>query len=394
MSGAGSSRAVVAGLCGAALFLYAFYLGSLGVLLPFVGAAFGLGPAAEGRLFPANFGGFIVGVLLCGILSDRMGRKPVLLGSVAAYALGLALFGVAPTFGLALAASALTGAGCGAMETVATALAADLYPERRAFLINLLQVAFGAGASLAPSLAHHLLTAGTSWRLLFLVLAAANVLLLLSLGLQAIPHVRHPEDAVDLAALRGLLRHPAFLALCLAQALYVGAEVGLTSWMPTYFLKRLPGGVPWAGLVVTVFWVAMTVGRITTGSLVGRLPLLRLALWLSLGGAAGAALTLWGHTPWAVMGSVAWAGLCFSGIFGLLLGEAAELYPRAAGTALGGLVAAAGVGGALVPWAMGEAVGTGLGWRAALALLPACMLALAATVRLLDGGAASPAQRV
>jgi fucose permease len=85
---------------------------------------------------------------------------------------------------------------------------------------------------------------------------------------------------------------------------------------------------------------------------------------------------------------VGWAGLCFSGIFGLILGEAAEQHPRFVGTALGGVVAAAGVGGALVPWAVGEAAGTALGWRGALALIPACMLLLAVTVPL--GGRRTP----
>ena len=129
-------RISIAILCCAVLFLYAVYLGALGVLLPFIGASFRLGPAAQGRLFPADFLGFIAGVLLCGSLSDRLGRKAVLLGGIAAYALGLALFSGSGTFALALTATALIGAGTGAMETVASALAADLFPERRAFLIN------------------------------------------------------------------------------------------------------------------------------------------------------------------------------------------------------------------------------------------------------------------
>jgi len=89
------------------MFLYSVYFGALSVMLPFVGASFGLGPAAEGRLFPANFGGFVGGVLVCGYLSDRWGRKAVLLLGIAVYALGLALFGAAPTFALALLASDL-----------------------------------------------------------------------------------------------------------------------------------------------------------------------------------------------------------------------------------------------------------------------------------------------
>ena len=368
----------MAALCCAVLFLYAVYLGALGVLLPAIGASFGLGPAGEGRFFPADFLGFIAGVLLCGSLSDRLGRKAVLLGGVAAYALGLALFGRSGTFTLALLATGLVGAGSGAMETVASALAADLFPERRAFVINALQVAFGAGAGLGPALAHRLLSTGTDWHSLPLALAAANVLLFLALALQPQPDTRHGSEALDPKALRAILRQPVFLALCLSQALYVGAEVGFASWMPTYFLRRLPGGAAWAGAVVTVFWIAMTLGRVVTGSLVTRLPLLRLTLFLAAGGTVGAALALAWTAPLATLALVGLTGLCFSGIFGLLLAEAGERYPRFAGTTFGAVVAAGGIGGAVVPWAVGALADTGAGWRGALALIPLVMALLSA----------------
>ena len=256
------------------------------------------------------------------------------------------------------------------METVASALAADLFPERRAFLINALQIAFGAGAALGPSLAHALLTAGTSWRTLCLALAAANILLFLALALRPVPDTRHESEALDRDTLRSILRQPVFRVLCLSQALYVGAEVGFASWMPTYFLTRLPGGAAWSGAVVTVFWIGMTVGRVATGSLVTRLPLLRLTLFLSVGGTLGSALALAWTAPGVTLALVGVSGLCFSGIFGLLLAEAGERYPRFAGTTFGAVVAAGGIGGAVVPWAVGALAGTGAGWRGALMLVP------------------------
>ena len=186
-----------------------------------------------------------------------------------------------------------------------------------------------------PALAHVLLTRGTHWQTLTLGLAFLNIVLFLALARQPVTDTRHESEALDWEALRAVLRQPVFLLLCLSQALYVGAEVGFTSWMPTYFQSRLPGGRPWAGTVVTVFWIAMTIGRIATGSLLTRLPLMRLNLFLALGGAVAAALALVWTTPLAVLGFVGVTGLCFSGIFGLILAEAGERYPRFAGTTFG-----------------------------------------------------------
>ncbi len=358
------------------MFLYAVYFGALGLLLPLLGKAFGLGPEVEGRLFPADFGGFVVGVLVCGLLSDRLGRKTALLLGIGCFTLGLAAAALAPNFGIVLLASALIGGGSGAMEAVASALASDLYPERRAFFLNVIQVAFGAGAALSPALIRSLLESQVGWRALYFGFAAVNGLLFFFLSLQFVPRAPHGKEALDFAALGAVLRRPVFSALCLAQALYVGAEMGFFTWLPTYFKARLPGGETWEGYVITVFWVAMTVGRIGTGGLVERLPLPRLILLMAGGGALCSALALVWHQPLLVTVCVALVGLCFAGIFGVILAEAGERFPTFAGTVFGGVVAAGGLGGAVIPWGIGALAATPLDWRGALALIPGLMLLL------------------
>lgn len=363
-------RGYLAITCCLIMFLYAVYFGAIGVLIPHVGASFGLGSSLEGRLFPANFIGAIVGVLLCGYLSDLWGRKTVLLLNTVLFALGMCLFGVSPTFGLALLATGMIGGGSCAMETVASALASDLFPEKRALILNTIQIAFGAGATVSPTIAHTLLQHGTSWRTLYIAMGILNLLLFCLMLFQKFPRQEAGEQAVHLSMLLPLLKERAFGALCLAQALYVGAETGFFSWMPTYFLQRIPNGAAWSGLVVTLFWLAMTIGRTVVSIILHRFSLLGLTLSLSLGGAVCSLLTLTTQAPLLVMVWVFGTGLCFSGIFGLIMAETGERYSTIAGTAFGGVVAAGGVGGALVPWGVGVLADTRLDWRGALLLIP------------------------
>ncbi len=370
-------RGGLAATCCVIMFLYAVYFGAISFLLPALGKTFGLGPAVEGRLFPANFGGFVVGVLVCGIFSDRLGRKAALLLGIASFALGLLALGAAPSFNIALLASVFVGGGSGAMEAVASALVADLYPERRAIIINVMQVAFGAGAAIGPPLVYRLVAYHLDWRTLYFGFAAVNGLLFVALAAQFVPRSGQATEALDFAALRAVLKRPAFGILCLAQALYVGAETGFFTWLPSYFKTRLPGGAVWAGLVVTVFWVAMTVGRVATGGLLGRLSLARLNLLMAAGGALCSALALAWRSPLWVMLWTALTGLCFAGLFGVILTEAGERFPTLAGTVFGGVVAAGGVGGAILPWTIGLLASTAVDWRGALALVPVSMILLA-----------------
>jgi FHS family glucose/mannose:H+ symporter-like MFS transporter len=364
--------------------LYAMYISGLGVLLPVLGQTFHLGIEVKARLFPASFMGAVVGVLLTGSLSDRYGRKPVLLFSLALYTLGLLRCGAAASFGLALLAAPLIGAGSAGMQSVMNAALSDLFPERRAIVLNSMQVAFGVGAIVSPTLAQQLLQAGTDWRLLYFGLAAGVACASVALALLPMPRPADGAKAPGLAALFSLLANPFVVVLCVAQLLYAGAEVGFFSWMPTYFQEHVPGGTRWAGVIVSLFWVGMTTGRLCTGWLLSRFALVPLRRSLATGGALCATLTLVGTAPFTVMCWVLLTGLCFGGIYSVILAEGSERFPSVAGTVLGAISAAGNIGVALFPWAIGALVNKGVDWRLALSLPPLCAAGVALNALFLE----------
>lgn len=144
-------------------------------ILPQYAEKFGASPAVVGALFAS----FSVAQLLCaplwGTVSDRIGRKPVLILSLVGTALGSLLTGLAGSLPLLFAGRILDGAS-GASVSVAQAAVADLSPpDQRARLFGLLSAAFGVGFVAGPALGALAALGGT--RLPFLVaagLAGAN----------------------------------------------------------------------------------------------------------------------------------------------------------------------------------------------------------------------------
>ena len=137
-----------------------------------------------------------------GTLSDRLGRRPVLLISLAGAAINYVVMAFAPQLWMLLLGRAVAGL-TGANISVATAYITDISPEdKRARRFGLFNATFGIGFIFGTVLGGVL---GDYWlRLPFIAAAALNACNLL-LALVVLPESRTPSrDKVDFAALNPL----------------------------------------------------------------------------------------------------------------------------------------------------------------------------------------------
>ena len=123
--------------------------------------------------------GFGAGQLVMGPLSDRFGRRPVLLAGMTVYCLASVLATAAPSFEALLLARALQGFSTSATRVIATSVVRDCYAGRRmAGVMSLTMMIFIAVPVLAPSFGQ-LVMVWTQWRGIFVVLMLYGMLALL-----------------------------------------------------------------------------------------------------------------------------------------------------------------------------------------------------------------------
>jgi MFS transporter, DHA1 family, multidrug resistance protein len=148
--------------------------------LPEIGAAFRVTDANHLQTVLSTFLlGFGVGQFVIGPLSDRYGRRPVLIGGMILYGIASALTLIAPSFETLLLARALQGVSTAATRVIATSVVRDCYVGRRmASVMSLAQMIFISVPVLAPSLGQLVMFASHEWHSVFVVLLLFGVVIL------------------------------------------------------------------------------------------------------------------------------------------------------------------------------------------------------------------------
>lgn len=174
-----------------------------------------------------------------GNLSDRFGRRPILLFSLLGFGIDYAFQGLAPTLGWLFVGRLIAGI-TGASFTTASAYIADVStPENRTQNFGLIGVAFGIGFILGPFLGGEMSTFGL--RVPFF--AAAGLSLLNAMfGFFILPESLKPENrrafewsrANPIGSLVSLKRYPALVGLFASLFfMFMAAHAVQTTW--TYF---------------------------------------------------------------------------------------------------------------------------------------------------------------
>lgn len=230
--------------------------------------------AATGWQYGALLSVYAAMQFLCapvlGALSDRFGRKPLLLTSVAGAAIDYLFMAFAPTLGLLFLGRAMAGI-TGANMSVASAYIADVTPEEdRAKRFGQMGAIFGAGFILGP-VAGGLL--GEVWiRAPFLAAAALNAVNLLMIW-AFVPETRQPTPGpIPMPSLLGPLKplaefRPLWGLLAVTVIFAFVGEVAGTIWVP-YAEDVMGWSGPTLGLSLTLFGICHAATQaVVTGAL-------------------------------------------------------------------------------------------------------------------------------
>src|SRR5438132_1323738 len=309
--------------------------------LPLLAVVFDAPSGAVQLVLTLFLAGIAVGQLVYGPVSDRFGRRPVLLAGLALFLGGTALCGLAWSLPALIVGRTFQALGGCAGMVLGRAIVRDVYDrERSASALATIMMAMSLAPSLSPLISAYL-AEWSGWRADFVLLGlvGAAVLVLTAAKLEE-THAPVPGNFIGIIVpFALLLRSPAFLSFAFATAFTSASWFTFLAAAP-YLLSDLLHEPPSTyGLMILLpmaGYILGNAGVVRLSVLLGSARLFITGLAVSL--ASGVMLAVWclaDLTPWALFVPMAISsiGNGMSQPPGVAAGL--SVYPRIAGAASG-----------------------------------------------------------
>ncbi|NJD35010.1 MAG: multidrug effflux MFS transporter [Betaproteobacteria bacterium] len=348
--------------------------------LPGMASDFAVSPAAVQQTLSLFVFGFGTAQLISGPLSDRYGRRPVLIAGLALYLVSGLACALAPALDWLVVARFVQAIGCCTAVVVVRAVIRDAYsPAEGARVLAKASSLLSLAPIIGPILGGYLQVA-FGWRAAFVALVLAG----LAVWFAAIRHMKESNRQPNLEAMRlanlaatyrDVLRTPAFWAYALPGSISYASIFVFISGTPFVLIKVLGVPTQYYGYLFAFGVCGYLGGTLICRRLLGRIGVARvLALGTTvgvLGGLGFLLLVLAGISHWTLVVAAQFVVMTAHGInFPCTQSGSLAPFPEKAG-------AAAGLFGCLVMYAA-LAAGTWVGGSHDGTLLP--LASISATV--------------
>ena len=335
-----------------------------------------------GSMISAFMFACLVASLIVGVVTDKVGYKPVAIFGFVATAICIFVFANAKTYSAAVLPCVLLGFGAMALNTAGnTLIPRVLYNgENPAAASNLGNVFFGLGLFLTPLIVSFLFRKTTYEK----AVSALGVIVLLPVILAVMATYPQSQTAFSITSAVALLKEPAVLLAAFVLFCYISLEASFCNWVPSYAkevitkdFKGIDGAVADASSqqMLSVFAIAMMAGRLIASQMA---TITTHGSWYIAGAALIACLVILAMTKTGAIWTsalVACAGFAFAPCFPTTLGVVfSKFSPEVHGSIFGFIFAVGLAGAVIVPKAIGNFAKDSTIQKSIKLLIPICAI--------------------
>ena len=340
-----------------------------------------------GLIGSAQYIGVLCFVFLSGHLSDKYGRKSVLIVGIVVFTLFTWLIGLASNFLQAFVFRLISGFGEGIFWPVAMAAVASHFKERKGLALGIFYVGFDVGSVAGLSLGGLAYSLSRDWRTAFF--AAPSIGLLVIVGAACVKNELQTSSA-DAARIKlgrdafDLLKQKSVILMMTFALLATWASVWQVIFLPYYFFTVLHFGILSSALFSAVVSISGGAGKLILGGTSDVWRRNRMLAFVALAVLLSYALFFTISNPLLAFSVAIIMGFFSSSIFPIMQALMVDICRGRSGTALGLTTTSQSVATVISPIITASLFAMGVGRAVALnATIPA-MLTLLVAVMLKD----------
>ncbi|MCP3967418.1 MAG: MFS transporter [Lentisphaerae bacterium] len=207
--------------------------------------------------------------------------------------------------------------------------------KNRASLMAIISFLFGLGTMVTPIAGSHMLASGINWRYICLIFSAILVALFMIILFSKFAAEKTGDETpseTNKLSLKEEIKTWPFVVYLIALTLmaYMAAEITVITWLVVYGQVKLNLSIVDAGILSSVFWFSVLIGRILTGIVLKKISTEIYIIFVSLfSGICIVVFSLFSMPIILVYGLVAFMGLGLSALYPVLTAFGTTQIPKA-----------------------------------------------------------------
>lgn len=335
-------------------FYASFFIGmialEIGIILPFLMDEMSLNYSLAGGLLSAFAIGNLISSLLNPILSKRFTQNAITLFFSALLTFSLLILTFLPDYKIIYLIIILIGIGRGTIN-IYVYTSANNRNDCSPLLIHLISVFFAIGALTAPLITSFFQFFELNWKQIVYIFAVLSILVPVFILRSKPSDETARSEIIKDKNTSCFYKNPGFYILGGILFCYVGLENCINGWFIQYFKDTALMPSSYAGVLVSITWLLILFGRLTTAALSTKFEISVLLCINCIGSALFFILMVFSRNHVIITLSIGALGFFCAGIYPTCLSGSKKAVNNSSGMAL--LLAFSSLGGILVPQFIG-----------------------------------------
>ena len=249
------------------VFTASFCANTQGVFLTDFINNYGLESSSQGLVSSFQSAGNLIALLLIGVYLSRIKKSTLLMVFAVIVPILFFCLGLKPPFVVLLLLYGFYGLCFALVDSVSSSTMADLYPEKSANKMNLLQAAFGLGGLCGPFILQIILNTEIVWNEVLFIVGGFALVVTIIFVLTARPMMKSKEikygtkEAIKLVDIKDYFVEKKKLFLIVSLFLFGMLQIGMIIWMPRFIGEYL-GAPKYGAISLSLYWFGITVSRL------------------------------------------------------------------------------------------------------------------------------------